>query len=76
VDATIELTFPVDIDLVILFESMLEVFGMRQADGFNPKIVHHEAEGDGAPNMTPQTTGVLTVIVSFEVESFLKKFVG
>ena len=34
VDATIELALPVNVDLVVLVESMLEVFGMRQADGF------------------------------------------
>ena len=76
IDATIELTFPVNVDLVILLKSMLEVFGMGQDDGFHPKIVHHKAEGDGVPNMAPKTRGVLTVIVSFEVEPFFKEFVG
>ena len=59
------MTLPVNVNLVILLESMFEVFGMGQADGFYPKIVHHKAEGDGAPNMMPETRGVLAVIISF-----------
>ena len=75
-DATIELTLPVNVDFIIFLESLFEVFGMGQADGFDSKIIHHKAEGDWVPNMTPKTRNVLTVILSFEVKLFLKKFVG
>ena len=76
VDAAIELTLPVNVDFVILLESLFQVFGMGQVNGFDPKIVYHKAEDDWVPNMMPKTRGVLTVIVSLEVEPFFKEFVG
>ena len=53
VEATIQLTLPVNVNLVILLKSLFEVFGMGQADSFDPKIVFHKAVGDGVPNMSP-----------------------
>ena len=47
VGATIELTFPINVDVIILFESMFEVLGMGKVDGLDAKVVYHKAEGDG-----------------------------
>jgi hypothetical protein len=41
VDATIELTFPVNVDFVMLFESLFEVLAMVKADGLDAKVVYH-----------------------------------
>ena len=62
VDATIELTFPVNVDFVMLFDSLFEVLAMVKADGLYAKVVYHKAEGDWLPSMSPETWGVLTVI--------------
>ena len=76
VDATIELTFPVNVDFVMLFKSLFEVFGMGKANGLDANVVYHKAEGDGAPSMSPETRSVLTVIVSKMVKSLCTEFVG
>ena len=50
---TVELSFPINIDLLILLKSLFEVLGMCEADSFDAKIVYYQTEGDGAPNMLP-----------------------
>ena len=41
VDATVELSFPINIDLIILLKSLFEVLGMSKANSFDAKIVYH-----------------------------------
>ena len=47
VDTTVELSLPINIDLVILLKSLFVVLGMCEADSFDAKIVYYQTEGDG-----------------------------
>jgi hypothetical protein len=47
-----------------------------EGGGFNAKVVNDEAEHYVAPHVPPEDRGVLTRIIPFCVQTFLKEFVG
>ena len=49
---------------------------MFEADGFNAEVVHDETEGDGSPHVSPESGGVLALVVASFCESFGKEFIG
>ena len=68
VDAREEVTFPVLGDVVVFFESCLEVEGVAFADVLNAKVVNEQAEHNWAPGVAPEagSDGALVVAVDFE----------
>jgi hypothetical protein len=49
---------------------------MFKGGGFNAKVVDDEAEHDVVPHVPPESGGVLTMIIPFWIQTFLKEFVG
>jgi hypothetical protein len=43
---------------------------------FNPKIIHHQCEGDGAGEMPPEAWGMRTFVILMGEESLPEQFVG
>ena len=58
-DANKQLSLGVGGDFIVLFEGLNKVVGMSVTSGFNSKVIHYYGEGDGTPNMPPQSRGEL-----------------
>ncbi len=52
---------------------MSDVF---EGGGFNAKVLNDEAEHDVTPHVSSEAGGVLTLIIPFCFQTFLKEFVG
>ena len=63
IDSSVQISFPVFSDVVVLFEVISKVVGMAVADIFNTKVVNDEAEEDRAPFVAPKggSSGALVV---------------
>ncbi len=68
-DATKKFPFPINCDLIILFQRVLQVPCVRLSDRFDSEIVHDKTEGNRTPFVPPEARGVLTLVVSFFVEA-------
>ena len=75
-EANVPLSFPLVADGVFLLQGCHEVLGMFFADIFYTKIIHDEAETDGAPVMFPETRADSALPISFGIQSFCEEVLG
>ena len=54
IDTSVQITFPVFRDVIVLFEGILKVISMAVADSFKIKVINDEAEEDRAPFVEPE----------------------
>ena len=75
VNANVSLTCPVSSDFVVLFENVVEVFGMFTAHVFYAKVVNSEDKLERS-FMAPKSRNKFALVVSMFVQAFFEEFIG
>jgi hypothetical protein len=62
--------------LIFFLQTFDQMVDVLFSNVFNPKITHHQCEGDGVEEMPPEAWGMRTFVILMGEEPLPEQFVG